>query len=544
MNTYPSRQLTVTARLDDIMQIFLPESEPQALANQLLNACLRLGADCHSERDNTIDDILWILNDLESTLQHVADGLKVIFSRPKKMKERRLYLAFNPQTGNIVYAMKLKDVCYTGEISDDCYSPMTEKLKSRGLLSLKEVNFLLQKEIIKKSVLPKDTMVVDPVCRRIFRDFARHTVSEKTQAVMYLKEKLAGMNRFRFSEPASLYQWPPASQDLWHVFLNLPFDEIEKIIETYKEELELSDAIDETRKQETLRHSILPQKKENKDAKRYQRNIDLNIFSDVHWLAERIVPHSSRRNPTVVEAARMLFVGYALYVADTLPLEGSGVYYVLTCLTPKNVGSHIQQLLKRTRTVSFSPLRERKEGAFHLWLDEETQEIRYAVMKKIHCYQGVIIDPVYNHFKRKLQKIGRLTIKEVNFLIERVLIPRKQIRQWTKAIDPLCAQSWMNFLSLAPEIQQSATQMLKALLEPWSAGELHDNSPQGFYEMAPPSRERIMIEEKIVELQHFKKYFRSRQLMSSDAEYFFDAELYQARIEREEKIKQRLHYHA
>jgi hypothetical protein len=60
------------------------------------------------------------------------------------MEEGAFYLVFNKEIKGISYAVMNGEEHHTGEIVEDKYKPLKDRLRRRGTLSLKEVNFLIE----------------------------------------------------------------------------------------------------------------------------------------------------------------------------------------------------------------------------------------------------------------------------------------------------------------------------------------------------------------------------------------------------------------
>lgn len=267
-----------------------------------------------------------------------------------------------------------------------------------------------------------------------------------------------------------------------------------------------------------------------------KRQISLNLIDDVTHMAKSLLPDEKGIDLGVTKAAQALFVGFTLYQIDTLHRPDYSFGNTLAFI---DVGDHyrmadfIPRMLKNKIHVQFSLPTDIAEDVLYLTYDESIDAICYAVMKSGRCTRGIIADNVYDHFKQKLKKTGKLALSEVNFFIEKIINPRRHLKRTIEVIDPLCRRSLEYFLTLDPQTQANATKRLMTLMHPFGDAVLEGEKEEGFYHVGPFWQNEAFIEERLFIFSHWKKYFCARQLMTGEAENDYNGELYQQRMEED-----------
>ena len=261
------------------------------------------------------------------------------------------------------------------------------------------------------------------------------------------------------------------------------------------------------------------------------RYIHLSLVQNVMDFVKMIIPNKVSIEPLVVNASRELLCAYALYQVDSLNYPDYIEYTLLNIELSACVSKNIQRIIKKTREIKFSLSEPMKEGYLYMGFDEKVDGIGYAVMKGRRCYRGEILDKAYDHFKRRLRKSGVLSLKEVNFLIEKVITPRRHLKQGVEVIDPLCRQSFSHFLTRDPNIQACAIQLLISRLIPFGDFSLSGFSDHGFYD-TPCSLNAL--EERLIEGCHMRDYYGSEQLMTDDLISSYEADRYQTQLSWDE----------
>lgn len=262
----------------------------------------------------------------------------------------------------------------------------------------------------------------------------------------------------------------------------------------------------------------------------------VNLGGNVMDVANMIVPSNASDEPLVVNLSRELLTAYFLRQMDSLNYPDVIEYTLLSIKSSKNLSKEIEAFLERSLEVQFSRPEEMKEGFFYLFLDKNLNEMRYAVMRGKKCFTGTIVDPEYDHFKQKLKRTGTLVLKEVNFLIEKVIQKRRHLKAGVEVMDVLCCRNFSHFLTLDLKTQASVVKLLMAQLSQFGNLSVQDSHDYDFFVAAPSSTAEM--DERIFNLTHLREHHQSRKLMTYDAELFLNIDLYQEHIAMEEFKKE------
>lgn len=237
-------------------------------------------------------------------------------------------------------------------------------------------------------------------------------------------------------------------------------------------------------------------------------------------LVKMVIPDDVDES-SIVDASRDLFAAYSLFQIDSMNYLGLVACILHRIQAQDNVPHDIKKLLKNTLKMVFLLPESIKKGYFYLWYDEKKEAIAYALMKGSKCYQGEITDPVYDHFAYKLRHNGFLPLREVNFLIDKVVKTRRQLKENAMVIDPVCQQAFSQFLKQDVSIQYKAAQLLRERLKLFEYFTLSEQGYSGFFD-APCALKKM--DENIFVHTHMKKYHESEALMSKDRLFFKNIE--------------------
>lgn len=157
--------------------------------------------------------------------EFLEKSFEVRFSFPEKMEEGILYIIFYKETKSIAYAVMDRGTTHTGEIVEEKYKPLKNKLNRRGCLSLREVNFLIETIVAPRNHLPYFSEVHDPLSLHYFGNFLESDYHTQREALKLLSH-LAPFNEFGFESPTELVLEPlcPLNQ----------INEIEEIIARHR----------------------------------------------------------------------------------------------------------------------------------------------------------------------------------------------------------------------------------------------------------------------------------------------------------------------
>lgn len=257
----------------------------------------------------------------------------------------------------------------------------------------------------------------------------------------------------------------------------------------------------------------------------------IHLSGNVMEIAEMIVPNNTHVEALIVSVSRELLIGYLLYALDTLHCYEPIEYTLLDLKYFPSVQKGIQTMLKGSLEIQFYFPEKMKEGYFYFEYDEKKDAMRYAVMKGARRYAGEITDEIYDHFKQKLKNTGSLPLKEVNFLIEKLIKKGRHLKKNTVVLDSLCRQYFSHFLTLEPNVQADAIQLSVAQLQLFE--NLSVNEPASYYRcfhdvlsLSPDDIEAI-----IFNFNQLKKHDGKEQLMSNDALSIYHAERYQSELQ-------------
>ena len=130
-------------------------------------------------------------------------SLELRFDWPEDMEEGFFYMVFNKETNGIAYAVFNKNEHHRGEILEEKYKPFKEKLKRRGILSLQEVNFLIEQVVAPRNHLSYFSEVHDPLSLNYWVDFLESNFDEQKEALR-LVSHLKPFDEFGFEPPTQL----------------------------------------------------------------------------------------------------------------------------------------------------------------------------------------------------------------------------------------------------------------------------------------------------------------------------------------------------
>ena len=231
MSDVITRRLNLNGNVMALAQFMIPDNpnvEPRwvEMSRELLLGFLLHHVDSlnHSDAIGTIlkniEQSACVQKDIQTT---IARSLEVQFFIPQEIKAGYFYLAFDKKADQINYAVMRGKICYRGEITDDDYIPLKQKLRITGTLSLKEVNFLIKKVVKKRKHLQRQLNVEDAKCRQYFSRFLALDAKTQTTVLALLLTHLKPFEDFKITEPGTSYR---------HVggVLPLEFDEMENII--------------------------------------------------------------------------------------------------------------------------------------------------------------------------------------------------------------------------------------------------------------------------------------------------------------------------
>jgi hypothetical protein len=154
-------------------------------------------------------------------------SLEILFEWPNKMKEGFFYLVFNKKTKKMVYKVRYHGKSYQGEIMDEQYKWLRNKLSRRGTLSLREVNFLIETVVAPRQHLPYFCEVHDPLSLDYFCDFLESDRKTKKEALQLLSH-LKPFDEFGCEPPTAL------ALDALDDFKKNNREEIDEIILRYR----------------------------------------------------------------------------------------------------------------------------------------------------------------------------------------------------------------------------------------------------------------------------------------------------------------------
>ncbi len=144
--------------------------------------------------------------------EFLEKSLEVRFDWPEDMEEGFFYMVFNKETNGIAYAVFNKNEHHRGEILEEKYKPFKKKLKRRGILSLQEVNFLIEQVVAPRNHLSYFSEVHDPLSLNYWVDFLESNLDEQKEALR-LVSHLKPFDEFGFEPPTALVLEPSEFSD-------------------------------------------------------------------------------------------------------------------------------------------------------------------------------------------------------------------------------------------------------------------------------------------------------------------------------------------
>lgn len=187
----PKRQIFDRRVLFDTWRMISQQEARQpeiiGFAHQLLASFLLCRINAWS---NPYSSLMWCLEQeifLDKGLEKfVGRSLQVYFNWPKKMKESTLYMAFSPEKNSILYKVCYQKKSYQGEITEKKYRSLINKLNRQGVLSLREVNFLIEEVLVPRNHLPYFCEVHDPVAINGLSGFFKSHIDAQKEALELL----------------------------------------------------------------------------------------------------------------------------------------------------------------------------------------------------------------------------------------------------------------------------------------------------------------------------------------------------------------------
>lgn len=173
--------------------------------------------------------LMWCLENeifLDKGLKKFVErSLQVNFNWPVNMKKSTLYMAFSPEKNSILYKVRYQKKSFQGEITETKYRTLINKLNRRGVLSLREVNFLIEEVMVPRNHLPYFCEVHDPIALNCLSGFFKSHIDAQKEALQLLSH-LKPFDTFGYDFPTELVLEPLDAQG--------EKSEIERLIARYQ----------------------------------------------------------------------------------------------------------------------------------------------------------------------------------------------------------------------------------------------------------------------------------------------------------------------
>ena len=200
----------------------------------------------------------------------------------------------------------------------------------------------------------------------------------------------------------------------------------------------------------------------------------LQLTASVTQMAKLLIPDHMSVDSIWTMGARELLSAFLLCHVDCVYAPSSLCILLQEIECATSLKEWIASLLKNSFSVNFSVPDVLQSGCFYLIFDPEKHAFLYAAKEDGELYQGEISDEKYNPLKEKFKKTGKLSLKEVNFLIAKEVMTKENWSVNKKVIDPFCRDYFEKLLTCDPRMQANFIQLLMASIKPYGDASIRD----------------------------------------------------------------------